>query len=214
MRDSFPARRPTSDSGARVKLHYNPRPSADNTELRTAFPNAYHRVYPIAKEVNQMATKQSGIITRAVLSLLLGTALIRPFAGDAQQVTRAPGLRGHECTMEGFARSSGWELIVFKEPFTVSQVRGCILTANNPLGQWPDLPERYIRLQLKRSGSDKVTFETFADQAGRFEIENVPEGRYCFFATALGWTSVIGVIVVDKKAAQERIVAFQVDLDK
>ncbi len=162
-----------------------------------------------------MAIKPVCVLTRTVLFLLFASALICGFTGDSQQVTRSPGLRGKECTMEGFDQFRvGWEVVNLDEPFVVKGVRGCILAGNNPLGEWPDLPEHYIQIQIKRWGSDKVVFESFADGAGRFEIEKVPEGRYCFLATARGWKSIMGVIVVDKRAAEEWIVAFQMGIDR
>jgi hypothetical protein len=46
------------------------------------------------------------------------------------------------------------------------------------------------------------TCEVRGDKTGYFELNNLPHGQYCFFASAsrIGWNGAFGIIIIDKKA--------------
>jgi hypothetical protein len=55
---------------------------------------------------------------------------------------------------------------------------------------------------MKRPSPSQKVWRTFPKKpSGQFQIRGVPDGEYFFKATAIGWQSVIGTIIVSKDAA-------------
>lgn len=98
--------------------------------------------------------------------------------------------------LKGFTKSPTEGVIThLKHPILVREVRGTISRAvgdKSPLnGALFELrgPGNRLAIQSAKTSSD-----------GRFRISGVKPGRYLFKATALGFQSIVGVLVVSSKA--------------
>lgn len=76
---------------------------------------------------------------------------------------------------------------------------------------WPCLAPVQITVRLTTADAGKIT-RVQSDSRGFFRIPDVPAGEYCFKATAVGWQSVLGRIVVSKKAEPANRVTFVMPL--
>jgi len=112
------------------------------------------------------------------------------------------------CGLEGFYESPLEHIIVeIKQPFIVRKVKGKIgIVDNHP---WPkDIRVLFEIRGLPRDGRIK---KAYADGNGKFVIKNIPEGQYCFKATAEGWQTVMGTIIVNKKASRKSKIVFDME---
>jgi Carboxypeptidase regulatory-like domain len=101
----------------------------------------------------------------------------------------------------GFAKSPMEHIIVeMKDPIVLREVQGVLRSAG---GEWPENVEIVfeIRAQTPRSAVRTV----LTDPRGRFHLNNVPVGSYMFKATANGWQSVVGTIIVSKNAKANQV---------
>jgi hypothetical protein len=80
------------------------------------------------------------------------------------------------------------------EAFNVSSVHGAILAKehHNPL--------KSALLEIRGPNNSDQILAATADEAGQFKIAHVPEGIYAFKATMSGYTSVVGTVIVSKRA--------------
>jgi len=101
-----------------------------------------------------------------------------------------------ECGLEGFTPAIDEHIIDdIEQPFIVRKIGGKII---NDQGGWPKkLP---ILFEIRDARKDAKVHKVYADDKGNFIMKNIPEGRYCFKATVMGWQSLMGIIIVDKKA--------------
>ncbi len=106
------------------------------------------------------------------------------------------------CSLEGFTLTEAENRIIeIEDAFVVRKIRGWILNYNDIEKKWP---VRFrVLFELRQSEGNMEIMRTIADENGYFEIPNVPEGRYCFKATLYGWETIIGTIIVDKKADEK-----------
>jgi len=75
-------------------------------------------------------------------------------------------------------------------------------------GDWPDGVSVLFEIR-PRADASKGPKGVRADRRGYFKMSGVPAGEYCFKATAEGWQSVTGVIVVSPTADPASRVNFQ-----
>ncbi len=54
--------------------------------------------------------------------------------------------------------------------------------------------------------------KVYADKNGNFYMKNIPEGRYCYKATVMGWQSQIGIIIIDMRADPDKKVFLKMRL--
>jgi len=101
----------------------------------------------------------------------------------------------------GFAMSPTEHIIVeTKDPLVVREVQGVLRSAG---GEWPENIEIVFEI---RAQTPRATVRTvLTDPKGRFHLSNVPVGTYMFKATANGWQSVVGTIIVSKGAKANQI---------
>ncbi len=112
------------------------------------------------------------------------------------------------CGLEGFTQSPAEHIINdIEAPFVVREIRGRTL---NQTGQrwWKDI-RVLVEIRKKDGG---VVRKTYADDNGDFIVKDVSEGQYCFKATVLGWQSVMGIIIVSKKADPKNKIVFEMRL--
>ncbi len=96
--------------------------------------------------------------------------------------------------LAGFTKSPTEHIInELEEPIVVRKVRGSIVDQ----GTFP-LPNALF--EVRGPGDGKAIKHARTDEHGRFTIRNVPPGTYRFKATMPGFQSVIGTLVVSKKA--------------
>ena len=81
------------------------------------------------------------------------------------------------------------------EPFVVRSVSGVVLSKG---GEWPEQVQVLFEIRGP-NGVDKVR-GTRLNSGGRFKIDRVRPGKYAFKATASGWQSTVGTIIVTNKA--------------
>ncbi len=130
-------------------------------------------------------------------------------------VTRALVLPGEsplspirECGIEGFTLAIDEYLVdEIKTPFVVRKIVGKI---TNDQGGWPKgLP---ILLEVRKGGKDMEVRKVYADKNGNFYMKTIPEGRYCFKATVMGWQSQMGIIIIDMRADPDKKVFIKMRL--
>ena len=77
-------------------------------------------------------------------------------------------------------------------------------------GSWPE--GTFVLFELRPTrGAGKIR-QVKADNQGKFKVPDMPLGEYCFKATADGWQSVIGVVIVSKTASRRSRVNFEMPL--
>jgi len=114
------------------------------------------------------------------------------------------------CGEEGFTRSDDENLLdeIWK-PFVVREIKGKIINKAGDDG-WPK--DARVLLEIRGIVKDSQIKRSYADEKGNFVMKNIPEGRYCFRAHAVGWQVVMGIIIVDKKADPNNKIVFTMPL--
>jgi hypothetical protein len=113
------------------------------------------------------------------------------------------------CGLEGFTDApGGHQLEEIEQPFIVSKVKGLIKSA---VGDWPEGARILFELRSKEAGS--ITRRVETNKFGEFIIDGISEGQYCFKATIYGWQSVMGIIIVSKKADSKGEIRFSMRLE-
>ena len=80
------------------------------------------------------------------------------------------------------------------DPFVVRSVSG-VVTLHHQAE-----PLAGVLLEIEGQGTDKRLRKSISDESGRFHIRGVPSGTYYFKATRNGFQSVIGTLIVSRKA--------------
>jgi hypothetical protein len=96
-----------------------------------------------------------------------------------------------------------------RQPFFVRTISGQIISSINE-GEWAE--DSPVLFEIRGIDKENRIMSAHADKYGIFQIASVPEGQYCFKATAEGWHSVMGVIIVTKKADPKNRIVFQMNL--
>ena len=112
------------------------------------------------------------------------------------------------CGVAGFTESAAEHIInEIEEPFFVQEIKGNII---NDVGDgWSK--ESRVLFEVRRTSGGPVR-RTFADECGSFVMKHIPDGQYCFKATVLGWQSVMGIIVVNKRGGQKSAIVLNMHL--
>jgi hypothetical protein len=119
-------------------------------------------------------------------------------AGGRQQIVVS-----EECRVADFTVLGSEHIIEeIKENFVVREVRGRIVSDS---GEWP--PDGVL-FELKRLDQKELK-STHSDIDGFFSMSGVGPGSYCFKAAVDGWQSVIGIVVVDERAADDVTIDFE-----
>lgn len=109
------------------------------------------------------------------------------------------------CGIEGFTKSPSEHMVVqLEQPFRVRSVEGVVTSQG---GDWPEGISVLVELRSARSAGTMK--QARSDPRGSFKIPDVAPGEYCFKATADGWQSVVGVIIVSKTADPASRVNFE-----
>jgi hypothetical protein len=95
-------------------------------------------------------------------------------------------------------------IIVRMEPITVHYVHGTVFFHNDALEE--------VLFEIRGPGNFERIRVANSDGKGRFNIGHVPEGTYIFKATKNGFQSVVGTIVVSKKAAKQKTVQIEMPI--
>jgi hypothetical protein len=102
---------------------------------------------------------------------------------------------------KGFTKSPTEHIISrLDEPITVYSVRGKIIVKGN------DDPLTEVVFEIRRPGSFERIRAAKSGHDGRFNIAHVPEGTYSFKATKDGFQSVVGTLIVSKKANRQKAI--------
>ena len=129
--------------------------------------------------------------------------------GAAGSATLGPS-PAPQCGGDAFPPSASDHIVVELEPvFRVRKVEG---TITSEAGEWPDATT--VVIQLHPSGQISAVQETRTTPQGAFAMGDVAPGTYCFKATASGWQSVVGTIVVSRDADPASQVSFEMPLGR
>jgi len=113
-----------------------------------------------------------------------------------------------ECGLEGFTLAIDEHIIdQIEQPIIVRRIGGKI---TNDQSGWPK--KLTILLEIRDARKDVKVHKVYADENGNFIMKNIPEGRYCFKATVMGWQSLMGIIIVDKKADPKSEIVIKMQL--
>jgi hypothetical protein len=109
------------------------------------------------------------------------------------------------CGFEGFAQSESEHIIrEINKPFEVTEIKGQI---KNEAGIWPE--EANAIFEIRERDKNSEIKKIHVDKNGNFRIRKVKNGIYCFKATANGWQSVMGIIIVSKESATKNEIEFE-----
>ena len=101
-----------------------------------------------------------------------------------------------------FTRSPTEHIILdIEQPFVVRRVEGSVHLGNDAL----ERPLPNVLIEIQGPGNDKRIRHTTTDAHGRFRIRSVPAGTYRFKTTLNGYQSVMGTIVLSRKAGNSKI---------
>ena len=92
------------------------------------------------------------------------------------------------------------------EPFHVKSVIGTITFAGSTEGV------AKVLFEIEGPGSQRTIRHGMTDSRGHFKISHVPPGTYKFKATLSGYQSVVGIIVVSKRAVKSAVITVQMHL--
>lgn len=114
------------------------------------------------------------------------------------------------CGIEGFTVfPSEHKTVGIEKPFIVRAVKGKLM---NTFGEWPKDPPFPTLFEIRRMGGTAI-IQASIDGEGNFKLPSVPEGQYCFKATAYLWESVMGIIIVSKKASHKKSIQIIMERD-
>jgi len=112
------------------------------------------------------------------------------------------------CGINGFSDAVDEHIVnEIMEPFVVTGIRG---TIRSEAGDWPEGIRVLFEVRSSRAGA-KIQ-RAMTDAHGKFMMKGIPDGQYCFKATVNGWQSVMGVIIVSKKADPKNKIVFEMRL--
>jgi hypothetical protein len=113
------------------------------------------------------------------------------------------------CSLDGFTLSAAEHIIEeIKQPFVIQKIEGSIVNFDN--STWSR--DSRVLFEIRGIAKDGQIRRTYADENGYFVFNGITEGRYCFKATVLGWQSVMGIIIVSKKADPKGKIVFKMRL--
>jgi len=96
--------------------------------------------------------------------------------------------------LSDFTKSPTEHIEQIEDPFTVRAVTGTIRTAASEGGRAD------VLFEMEGPGDERTMRHTLTDKNGHFKISKLPEGNYRFKATLYGFQSVVGTIIVSKRA--------------
>lgn len=152
-----------------------------------------------------ISTRRSCTLTLIGLGVLLvGGCRSTQAKADSKPAAAA----GKRCGADGFTKSPSEHMLVeLEKPFKVRSVEGVISSEG---GEWPEGTSVIFELRSTRDQGKVRQVRT--DSRGSFKIPDLPPGEYCFKATANGWQSVMGVIVVARDADAASKITFEMPL--
>jgi len=109
--------------------------------------------------------------------------------------------------LRGFTKSPTEHIIHYVDkPIYVRKVRGHIRSAG---GCWPEQVE--VLFEIRGPGTSNRIRAAKVDH-GRFSMRRLAAGKYAFKATANGWQSTVGTIVVSPKSDQDATIDISMPL--
>ena len=147
--------------------------------------------------------RTSGLFSAAQVGAALLLCGCASFVAKGSNVPEPPS-----CGINGFTRAPNEHIVVeLGKTLRVRSVGGVITSQG---GNWPE--GTFVVFELRPTdGAGKVRRVT-ADSQGAFHVPGVPAGAYCFKATADGWQTVVGAIVVTHAADRGARVTFEMRL--
>ena len=98
--------------------------------------------------------------------------------------------------LSGFTESpTEHEITVLNEPLQLAGVKG-IIRADDGY----ESPLSGVLFEVRGPGTERIIRSAITDRKGRFKIKGLKDGQYAFKATLNGFQSVVGIIVLSRKA--------------
>jgi hypothetical protein len=108
---------------------------------------------------------------------------------------------------KGFTKSPTEHIMSrIEEPVTVLAVRGTVVFKGK------DDALKEVVFEIRGPGNSERIRATKSDGDGRVNIPHVPEGTYIFKATKDGFQSVVGTLIVSKKADHQKNIKIEMPL--
>ena len=108
---------------------------------------------------------------------------------------------------KGFTKSPTEHVISrIDEPVTVPAVRGTVVFKGK------DDALKEVVFEIRGPGNSERIRATKSDGEGRFNIPHVPEGTYVFKVTKDGFQSVVGTLILSKKADHQKNIKIEMPL--
>jgi hypothetical protein len=100
---------------------------------------------------------------------------------------------------KGMLSCTAFQYVVLDDPFTVREAKGTVTVSSD--GQ----PIPNVVVELRDQVGNVVA--TATDSQGRFRFKHLQDGTYKFKTTSLGFSSVMGTIVLNRHADRNRTVS-------
>ncbi|MEN6311578.1 MAG: hypothetical protein ABFD80_08605 [Acidobacteriota bacterium] len=111
------------------------------------------------------------------------------------------------CDQTGF-KVGGHFLNKIDKPIIVRKIKGRMVPRDD--NRWPELCGPPL-FQIRAMGKGTKIMTATGDINGKFVMENIPDGQYCFHASCYGWNDCAGIIIVDKKADRKKKIFLELD---
>jgi hypothetical protein len=145
--------------------------------------------------MNQQPLKGDLRVSKQVVSLLL-LLISSTFWGQDRFLSGE---------FKGFTKSRGEHIINrLEQPFFAQRIDGTVMRS---VGD--KLPMENVLIEFRGLGRSENMRSAKTDANGRFDLANVPTGKYLFKATALGFQSIVGVVIVSPKGARDQAIILQ-----
>jgi hypothetical protein len=138
---------------------------------------------------------------RARFVLVIGALLLLSGASGGQEECHERFKSGE---YKGFMACTASMLVILQSPLKVREAKGVVLISSNE----DPIPNVLVEF---RDAEGKI-IATKTDSRGRFQFHHLKEGTYIFKTTLLGFSSVVGTVVLDKTVKNPDVISIQMPL--
>jgi hypothetical protein len=132
---------------------------------------------------------------RLVVAMFVVVVLAQEQASGGQSLPPWPRLTAGEDA--GFLVSPQEHIVNDVGVVTVRRIRGVVVSE---VGEWPD--DTVVVFEARGPHPSTKVRGVVVDAHGQFDLGPLPAGRYRFKATAPGWQSSVGEVIVNPRAAR------------
>jgi Carboxypeptidase regulatory-like domain len=135
---------------------------------------------------------------RVRFALVIGALLLLSGTSGGQEECHERFKSGE---YKGFMACSASMLVILQDPFKVREAKGVVLlpTSKDPIPN--------VLVEFRDTEGRIIATKT--DSRGRFQFRHLKEGTYIFKTTLLGFSSVIGTVVLDKTVTNRNVISLE-----